>query len=791
MLPLRLGLASQISKLPAPALLFLACLLYSTGCQTMNSAGTSGSLVSTQSPGASIHVSPNSANLTSGSQLQFTALVSNTKDTAVQWSANGGVISNSGSFSAPQVSAPQTITIVATGSNQQSRGTATVFVTPAQKLRIVTLSLPPVESGAPYSTLLTGEGGSTPYQWNVQSGRLPSGLALETSAGIISGSTSETGTFPFTIHLRDRSGNQGVAAMALTVSAVSNSNFDGPAELPRVYLQTTLADTPAPGKTTLVNTASDFQDALNAAICGDTIQLQTATTFTGVFVFPNKHCDGAHWIIVRTSAPDTSLPPEGTRISPCSAGVTALPGRPALNCKSSKNLMARLVVPMSRGDGPVMFASGANHYRLIGLEITRATQPGSVSELITAERHNSADHIIVDRCWVHGTPQDETTRGVDFAGVTSGAVIDSFFTDFHCVARTGTCIDSQAVAGGLGDLPSGPFKITNNFMEAAGENILFGGGEATVVPADIEVRHNYLFKPMIWMQGQADYVGGRDGNPFIVKNHFELKNAQRVLFEGNVAEYTWGGFTQQGYSILLTPKNQAGAGATNVCPACLVADVTIRYSRVSHAASGMQIATMRSDNHGQGLGGQRISVHDITFDDISSRTYQGDGAFFLITNSWSSHVLQDVSIRHVTGFGDPTRPLAYVGDHAGLPKMSGLVFTNNILVGGQSAISSTGGEDNCAIHNIPLETFNTCFSSYVFSGNALIATSSAFPSSKWPQGNFFPPNPQALDFVDYNGANGGNYRLLPSSRYYHAATDGKSLGADIDLIDAAIAGVQP
>jgi hypothetical protein len=205
----------------------------------------------------------------------------------------------------------------------------------------------------------------------------------------------------------------------------------------------------------------------------------------------------------------------------------------------------------------------------------------------------------------------------------------------------------------------------------------------------------------------------------------------------------------------------------------------------------MQIATVLSDNHGQASGGQRISIHDITFDDISSKTYQGDGAFFLISNSWSSHVLQDVAIKHVTGFGDPTRPLAFVGDHVGLPKISGLVFTDNILVGGRSAISSTGGKTNCAIHDIPLETFNTCFSSYVFSSNALIATYIGFPPSKWPGGNFFPPNAQALGFVNYNGANGGNYRLLPSSRYYRAATDGKGLGADIDLIETATAGVQP
>jgi len=788
MFPLRLGLASRISMLSAGAVLLLFSLLCTTGCQTMSSAGSSGATL-TQHTATSIQLSPHSANLTSGGQLQFTALVWNTKDTAVQWSANGGTISNTGTFSAPQVSAPQTITIVATGSDQQSSGTATVLVTPKQKLHVATLSLPPVQSGAPYSAQLTGEGGAAPYQWAVQSGRLPSGLAVSASAGTITGSTSETGSFPFSVQVRDTSGNQSVAAMALTVSAVSKSNFDGPAELPRAYLQTALADTPAPGKTTLVSTATDFQAALNSAICGDTIQLKAGATFSGTFVLPDKPCDSSHWVIVRTSAPDASLPTEGTRITPCYAGVKSLPGRPALNCQSAQNVMARLIQPTASSNGPVELAAGANHYRLVGLEITRAAGVGMISELVAPQA--AADHIIVDRSWLHGTAQDETTRGVYLSGVTSSAVIDSFFTDFHCVALTGSCTDSQAVAGGLGSLPSGPIKITNNFMEAAGENILFGGGEATTVPSDIEVRHNYFFKPMIWMQGTAGFVGGRDGNPFIVKNHFELKNAQRVLFEGNMAEYTWGGFSQQGYSLLLTPKNQSGPGGSNLCPACLVTDVTIRYSKVSHAASGMQLVTVLSDNHGQASGGARFSIHDITFDDIASDTYRGQGALFLISNNWNNHALQSVSIDHVTGFGDPIRPAFLIGDYAGLPKISGLTFTNSILIAGLYPVWSTGGSTNCAIEDIPIKTFNTCFSSYTFSHNALIGTPRSYPASTWPGGNFFPTDPQAVQFVAYAGANGGNYRLLSSSKFLAAGTDGKNLGADINTIDTLTAGVAP
>src|SRR5258708_9610357 len=112
-------------------------------------------------------------------------------------------------------------------------------------------------------------------------------------------------------------------------------------------------------------------------------------------------------------------------------------------------------------------------------------------------------------------------------------------------------------------------------MEACGENIIFGGGVGTTTPADIQISRNHLFKPLTWMKGQPGHVGGPNGNPFIVKNLLELKNAQRVLVEGNVLENTWGGFSQVGLAILLTPKNTA---CTSPCPLCQVTDVTLRYN---------------------------------------------------------------------------------------------------------------------------------------------------------------------------------------------------------------------
>jgi hypothetical protein len=154
-------------------------------------------------------------------------------------------------------------------------------------------------------------------------------------------------------------------------------------------------------------------------------------------------------------------------------------------------------------------------------------------------------------------------------------LIDSYLNDFHCIAVTGTCTDAQTINGGNSFLPTGPYKIVNNFLEAAGENILWGGATGSTVPADIEIRRNHIFKPLNWMPGSANFIGRK----FIAKNLFEIKNAERLLLEGNVLENSWGGFSQVGWGIVITPRGRWAASR----------DITIRYNTISHVGSGFQI----------------------------------------------------------------------------------------------------------------------------------------------------------------------------------------------------------
>ena len=209
-------------------------------------------------------------------------------------------------------------------------------------------------------------------------------------------------------------------ALPARPAAVPSDRFDGPAELPRVFVQSSLADTPALGSVRTVKEGENLQEALDNLRCGDTLKLQAGATFQGLFRFPALSCDDSHWIIVRTSAPDDALPPEGTRLTPCYAGVASLPGRPDFHCSSSSpaNVLARIEFDGKSGSGPLLLQNSANHYRFVGLEITRTDSPASVTALAFTKDDATANHIIFDRVWFHGTAQSETRRGVALSGMT-------------------------------------------------------------------------------------------------------------------------------------------------------------------------------------------------------------------------------------------------------------------------------------------------------------------------------------------------------------------------------------
>ncbi|MGA8764364.1 MAG: hypothetical protein WB562_15965 [Candidatus Sulfotelmatobacter sp.] len=570
---------------------------------------------------------------------------------------------------------------------------------------------------------------------------------------------------------------------------------DGPAELPKTCFYTALAATPSPGDKIRVTAGSDLGDALEKARCGDTLLLAAGAGFP-LREFPRKNCDDQHYITVRTEAADSDLPPEGTRISPAWAGVANLPGRPpyAQPAGGAAKRMAAIETLRTAG---VEFG---DHYRFIGIEWRHSSNKGIMRLLYT----KGGDHLIFDRNWMHGEDGQEMVAGLGIAeGGVYVAVIHSYMSSFTCIARTGRCTDAKTIGGGAGDLPIHTIKVVDNYLEASGENILFGGSPGNFNPEDVEIRRNYFFKPTFWNPNSPDH---REPTP-IVKNLFELKSANRVLFEANYLENSWGGFSQVGAAIVLSPRNNVYK-STNVigCVPCLVTNVTIRYVWVRKMNQLLQIANPQDSD--KPAPGNHYSIHDVVAEGLrypecgkacggAQNQVSGGGA-----GMPAESVLHDVSVDHITFVSMSTPHTLFIlnGPPASTPavtQMYNISWTNTLADAGVNGANPTGGgpETNCASVPIPRvgprDRLRACWKSGVFKGNVLAVGSNARPGAgDWPEGNFIARDQQSIGYVKLNNGLDGDYHLAASSKFRGKATDGKDPGADIDAVLGAVSGVR-
>jgi len=473
-----------------------------------------------------------------------------------------------------------------------------------------------------------------------------------------------------------------------------------------------------------VQSGQQLQPIIDTALPGDTITLQAGATFTGNFILPEK--TGSSWITIRSSMM-SSLPPSGTRINP-----------------SYVPFMAKL---MSLNTSPALpalaAAAGAHNYRIIGLEL--ASPPGvtniNVVQLGTGKETSIADlpsYIILDRLYIHGDPVSGALRGV-LANSRYTNIVNCYISDIkHLWA------DSQAVEGWNGP---GPFQIINNYLEASGENIMFGGGRtsiANMVPTNIVIKNNHLFKPLSWKKDDPTYAG----TPWVVKNSFELKNAKYVTFDGNVVENCWP-MAQAGFAVQLTVRTEHGT-----MPWAVVQNVTLSDNVFRNVYAGMNILG-RDGTYGGITRG--ITISNNLFESMP-------GWWLTLLSGWSS-----VLIDHNTVAGNGA---IIIFD--GVPGV-GLTYRNNITPRGASGIFGSGKSEG---------TIGLAY----YAPNAVVTRNiiAGANAGIYPAGNYFPPSLAAVGFVNM-AAN--DYELATSSPYVNLGTDGKNLGVDCTALQLATANV--
>jgi hypothetical protein len=491
-----------------------------------------------------------------------------------------------------------------------------------------------------------------------------------------------------------------------------------PPEHPREQVETSPVSTT--GRTIPVAAGGDLQAAIDAAQPGDAIALDPGGTYTGPFRLPRKPGEG--WIVIGPRS-NRGLPSPHQRVTPAQARA-----------------MPKLVA--ASGDAVVETAEGAHHFRLVGLEIAPTSgvflraivQVGAHEKRVDALPH----HVVIDRCYVHGDPRKGSRRGVALNG-RHVAVVNSYLSDFKEVGA-----DSQAIAGWNG---TGPFKIANNYLEAAGENVMFGGADPTIpdlVPADIEVIGNHLTKPLRWKEGDPSY----EGTAWAVKNLFELKNARRVLVDNNLLEHNWP-HAQNGFAILFTVRNQDGGA-----PWSTVEDVTFVNNVVQHVAAAVNILGHDDIHHSQPT--RRLAIVNNAFLDVGGAW--GKGRLFQLLDGVDEVTIENNTAVHSDG-------IIWAGDRAA---HRGFVFQNNIVMDNGAGIlaEGTGGGR---------PTLDRFFPGAIVRRNAIVGGS----ADRYPADNLFPGSLDQLRFVDVRSS---NVRLAASSRLKRAGTDKRDIGADIDAL---------
>jgi len=156
----------------------------------------------------------------------------------VTWSETGalpaGITLNSGTgvlSGTPTIPGSFPITVTATDTNGCTGTGATYTLT--INCQTITVTNPGVTTGtvdAPFSQTFTqtGVGTHTPAVFSVNTGTLPSGLTLS-SAGVLSGTPGQPGSFPITVKVTDANGCTGISATYTLVIACQTITVTNPA----------------------------------------------------------------------------------------------------------------------------------------------------------------------------------------------------------------------------------------------------------------------------------------------------------------------------------------------------------------------------------------------------------------------------------------------------------------------------------------------------------------------------------------------------------------------------------
>jgi hypothetical protein len=208
-----------------------------------------------------------------------------------------------------------TATVTGAGGCMGSRSYTLTIACPA--LNWTPASLPQAQAGVAYTQTVTATGAAS---YSVQTGNLPSGLALNAATGVLSGMATAAGTYNFTVQATAAGGCSGTRAYTLTVTcpAVTLSPTSLPAGTVNTAYEQSLSATPA-GNYSFARTGGSLPPGLTLSAAG---VLSGTPTTAGSYTFTVTAtgfgtCTGTRQYTVTINAACTtislpSLPAAGT-----------------------------------------------------------------------------------------------------------------------------------------------------------------------------------------------------------------------------------------------------------------------------------------------------------------------------------------------------------------------------------------------------------------------------------------------------------------------------------------------